>query len=154
MKSGTYTQIYIQLIFAVKNREAVIQSRIQDEVFKYVSGTINSMGHKALAVNGISDHIHCFVGLHPVMAISDLVKELKRSSSNFINQKKWMPGKFQWQTGFGGFSYSRSQIDNVIKYIKEQKAHHQKKTFKEEYLQFLHNFKVDYNQDFLFDFFE
>ena len=154
MKSGTYTQFYIQLIFAVKYREAIIHPKFQDEVYKYMSGTINSMGHKALAVNGMPDHIHVLIGLHPTMAISDLAKELKRSSTNFINQKNWMPGKFQWQTGYGGFSYSRSQIDYVINYIKNQKAHHQKKTFKEEYLEFLRDFEVDYNPDFLFDFFK
>ena len=92
------------------------------------------MGHKSLAVNGMSNHIHALISLHPAMAISELAKEVKRSSTNFINEKKWLPGKFQWQTGFGGFSYSRSQIDHLIKYIKNQKIHHQKKTFKQEYL--------------------
>ena len=152
MKSGTYTQIYIQLVFAVKNREAVIQPNIQNEVFSFITGTINSMGHKALAVNGLADHVHILVGLHPKMAVSDLVKEVKRSSTNFINQKNWMPGKFQWQPGFGGFSYSRSQIDQVINYIRNQKIHHKKKTFKEEYLKFLEEYKVGFNPDFLFKF--
>ena len=154
MKSGTYTQIYIQLIFAVKFREFVIYEKIQDELFSFISGSIKSMGHKALAVNGMPDHIHILVGLNPVMAISDLAKELKRSSSNFINNKNWMPGKFQWQTGYGGFSYSRSQIDSVIKYIKNQKLHHKRKTFREEYQEFLQKFNIDYNPDFIFQFFD
>lgn len=154
MKSGTYTQIYIHLVFAVKNREAVLVPSIQDEVFKFIAGTINSMGHKTLAVNGISNHVHCFLGLHPMQSISELAKEAKRSSSNFINEKKWMPGKFEWQTGYGGFSYSRSQIDNVITYVKNQKTHHQKHTFKDEYLNLLHNFEVEYNPDFIFNFFD
>jgi putative transposase len=154
MKSGTYTQIYIQLIFAVKNREAVLIPAIQDEVFKFIAGSINSMKHKSLAVNGISNHIHCFLGLNPIQSISELSKEVKRSSTDFINQKKWIPGKFEWQTGFGGFSYSRSQIDDVIRYIMNQKAHHQKQTFKDEYLDFLKKFQIEYNPDFLFKFFD
>jgi len=154
MKSGTYTQIYIHFIFAVKFRESVIYPKIQNELYKFISGSISSMGHKALAVNGMPDHIHILLGLNPVMAISDLAKELKRSSSNFINSKNWMPGKFQWQTGYGGFSYSKSQIDSVIKYIKNQKLHHQKKTFREEYQTFLQEFNIDYNPDFLFKFFD
>ena len=153
MNPGTFTQIYIHLVFAVKNREAVIKSEFQEEVYKYMSGTINSMGHKALAINGMPDHIHVFLGLHPAMAISELVKELKRSSTNFINNKNWLPGKFQWQTGFGGYSYSRSQIDFVINYIKNQKEHHKKRTFREEYMKFLKDYDIDFNPDFLFDFF-
>ena len=154
MKSGTYTKIYIHFIFAVKFREFVIYEKIQDELFRFISGSITSMGHKSLAVNGMPDHIHILVGLNPVMAISDLAKELKRSSTNFINQKNWMPGKFQWQTGYGGFSYSRSQIDSVIKYIKNQKLHHERKTFREEYQEFLQKFNIDYNPDFIFKFFD
>ena len=154
MNPGTFTQIYIHLVFAVKNREAVIKSEFQEEVYKYMSGTINSMGHKALAINGMPDHIHVFLGLHPAMAISELVKELKRSSTNFINDKNWLPGKFQWQTGFGGYSYSRSQIDFVINYIKNQKEHHKKRTFREEYMKFLKDYDIDFNPDFLFDFFK
>ena len=154
MKSGTYTQIYIQLVFAVKNREALIIPPIQDEVFKFIAGTINSMEHKSLAVNGMVDHIHCFLGLHPMQSISELVKEVKRSSNNFINEHKWLPGKFEWQTGYGGFSYSRSQIDTVINYIKNQKYHHKRQTFKDEYLNFLIDFQVEYNPDFIFNFFD
>jgi len=154
MKSGTYTQIYIHFIFAVKFRESVIYPKIQDQLFRFMSGSITSMGHKALAVNGMPDHIHVLVGLNPVMAISELAKELKRSSSNFINQNNWMPGKFQWQTGYGGFSYSRSQIDSVIKYIKNQKLLHKRKTFREEYQEILQKFNIDYNPDFIFQFFD
>jgi putative transposase len=154
MNSGTYTQIYIHLVFAVKNRESVLIPSIQEEVFKFIAGTINSMKHKSLAVNGMTDHIHCFLGLYPMQSISELVKEVKRSSTNLINQNKWLPGKFEWQTGFGGFSYSRSQIDSVIKYIVDQKIHHKKQTFKDEYFGFLKKFQVEYNPDFLFKFFE
>ena len=154
MKSGTYTQIYIHFIFAVKFRESVIYEKIQDELFRFISGSITSMGHKSLAVNGMADHIHILVGLNPVMSVSELAKELKRSSSNFINSKNWMPGKFQWQTGYGAFSYSKSQIDQVIKYIWNQKMHHQKRSFKEEYHKFLQESGIDYNPDFLFKFFE
>lgn len=153
MNPGTFTQIYIHLVFAVRNREAVIKSEFQEEVYKYMSGTINSMGHKALAINGMPDHIHVFLGLHPAMAISELVKELKRSSTNFINNNDWLPSKFQWQTGFGGYSYSRSQIDFVINYIKNQKEHHKKRTFREEYMKFLKDYDINFNPDFLFDFF-
>lgn len=154
MKSGTYTQIYIHFIFAVKFRESVLYPKIQNELFSFLSGTINGMKHKSLAINGMPDHIHILLALNPVMAISDLAKELKRSSSNFINSKNWMPGKFQWQTGYGGFSYSKSQIDSVIKYIKNQKLHHKEKTFREEYQNFLQEFNIDYNPDFIFKFFD
>jgi REP element-mobilizing transposase RayT len=154
MKPGSFTQIYIQLVFAVKNRDAVLYPRFQDEVFRFIAGSLNSMGHKSLAVNGMPNHIHTFFSLHPSMAIADVAKEVKRSSTNFINEKKWIPGRFQWQTGYGGFSYSRSQIGNVISYIKNQKEHHKKTTFKEEYLKLLQEFEVEYNKDFLFDFFD
>ncbi len=154
MKSGTYSQIYIHLVFAVKNRESFLIPAIQEEVFKFIAGTINSMEHKSLAVNGMTDHIHCLLGLHPTQSISEIAKEVKRSSSNFINQNKLLSGKFEWQTGYGGFSYSKSQIDNVIKYIINQKIHHKKQTFKDEYLDFLKKFDVEYNPDFLFNFFD
>ncbi|MEI6881687.1 MAG: IS200/IS605 family transposase [Bacteroidota bacterium] len=152
--SSTYSQIYIQVVFAVKGRENLIQKTWKDELFKYISGIITSKNHKAIIVNGVSDHVHCFIGLKPNMAISDLVRDIKNNSSKFINEKKFIQGKFQWQEGYGVFSYAHSQIENVYNYILSQESHHQKKTFKKEYIEFLNEFEIDYKQEYLFDWME
>jgi REP element-mobilizing transposase RayT len=152
--SSTYSQIYIQVVFAVKGRENLIQKTWKDELFKYISGIITSKNHKAIIVNGVSDHVHCFIGLKPNMAISDLVRDIKNNSSKFINEKKFIQGKFQWQEGYGVFSYAHSQIENVYNYILNQESHHQKKTFKKEYIEFLNEFEIDYKQEYLFDWME
>ena len=127
MKPGLYAQIYIHFVIVVTNKAFLIHDNVQKEVYPFISGLINSMGHKSLAVNGIPDHVHILMGFKPDKSPSETIKEIKRASTNFINSKKWFQGKFSWQPGYGGFSYSRSQIDNVIKYIKNQRNHHQKK---------------------------
>ncbi len=152
MKPGTFTQMYVQLVFAVKNRDAVLHKGIRNRVFEYVSGIISEMKHKSIIVNGVSNHVHILLGLNPSKSISDTVHDIKRSTSLFINNEKLCPGKFAWQEGYGGFTYSRSQLDNVYNYILNQEKHHNKKTFKEEYIQFLENFKVEFDEKFLFDF--
>lgn len=151
---GTYSQIYIQVIFAVKGRENLIASTWKDELNKYIAGIISNKGHKSIIVNGASDHIHAFIGLKPVMAISDLVRDIKNNSSNLINEKKFVRGKFSWQEGYGAFSYAHSQLDQVYNYILNQEEHHHKKTFKEEYLDFLEKFHIEYNDKFLFEWIE
>jgi len=152
MKPGTFTQMYVQLVFAVKNRDAVLHKGIRNRVFEYVSGIISEMKHKSIIVNGVSNHVHILLGLNPSKSISDTVHDIKRSTSLFINNEKLCPGKFAWQEGYGGFTYSRSQLDNVYNYILNQEKHHNKKTFKEEYIQFLEKFKIEFDEKFLFDF--
>jgi REP element-mobilizing transposase RayT len=149
--AGTYSQIYIQYVFAVKGRQNLLQKPWRDEVFKYIAGIIKGKNQKSIIVNGVSDHIHIFVGLKPAMNISDLVRDIKNNSSNFINGNKWVKGKFAWQEGYGVFSYSQSQIENVYQYIANQEEHHSKKTFKDEYIEFLKKFNIEYNEKYLFD---
>lgn len=154
MKPGVFTQIYIQLVFAIKNREALLINEYQKEVFSYMSRIASNLKHKSIIINGMPDHIHIFIGLNPSVSISDTVYELKRSSSLFINNKKWFRGKFYWQEGYGAFSYGKSQVENVYNYILNQKKHHTKTTFREEYIDFLNRFAIDYDKRFLFDFFD
>lgn len=152
MKPGTYTQLYVQLVFAVKNREALLHKTIQKRVFEYISGIVTEMNHKSIIVNGVSNHVHILIGLNPSKSISDTVHDIKRSSSLFINKSNLCNGKFEWQEGYGGFTYSRSHLNNVYKYIENQEEHHKKTTFREEYLNFLKKFEIGYDERFLFDF--
>jgi len=150
----TYSQIYIQVVFAVKGRKNFLQKEWRDEVFKYISGIISAKGHKAIIVNGVEDHVHVFVGLKPVMALSDLVRDIKNNSSKNINESGRLKEKFQWQEGYGAFSYSKSAVSNVYKYIENQEEHHRKKSFKEEYKEFLKEFEIEYRDEYLFEWFE
>lgn len=149
--AGTFSQIYIQYVFAVKGRENHLLKEWRNEVFKYIAGIIRGKDQKSIIVNGSFDHVHIFVGLKPSMKISDLVRDVKNNSSNFINKKKFIDGKFSWQEGYGAFSYSHSQIESVYKYILNQEAHHKKKTFREEYLELLREFEIKFDEKFLFD---
>ena len=152
--SDTYSQIYIQVVFAVKGRQNLISDKWKTELHKYISGIITNKGQKSIIVNGVQDHIHCFIGLKPSMAISDLVRDIKNNSSKYINEKGFLPGKFQWQEGFGAFSYAHSQIKNVYNYILNQEEHHKRKSFKNEYLELLHEFEIDYKSEHLFEWIE
>ena len=152
--SGTFSQIYIQIVFAVKGRENLISKSNQDELNKYIAGIIKGKEQKPIIVNGVTDHIHVFIGLRPVMAISDVVRDIKNNSSNFIKDKGWVKGKFSWQEGYGAFSYSHSDIENVYQYILKQEAHHKEKTFRKEYIDLLKKFEVEYNEKYLFDWIE
>ena len=125
---------------------------MRKRVFEYISGIITAMNHKSIIVNGVSDHVHILIGLNPSISISDTVHGIKRSSSLFINKEKLCIGKFAWQEGYGGFTYSRSQLENVYNYIQNQEKHHEKSTFKAEYIQFLKNYAIDFEERFLFDF--
>ncbi len=152
--AGTYTQIYIQYVFAVKGRENLLQKPWRDEVFKYMAGIIKGKGQKPIIVNGVENHVHVFVGLKPSMSISDLVRDIKNNATNFINEQKYVDKRFQWQEGYGAFSYAHSQINDVYQYILNQEAHHAKKTFHEEYLEFLQKFEIEYDERYLFDWLE
>jgi len=148
---GTFSQIYIQIVFAVNGRTNLLQKPWREEVFKYMAGTIKGKNQKSIIVNGLANHVHLFVGLKPSMSVSDLVRDIKNNSSNFINDQKFVRGKFSWQEGFGSFSYSHSHIDQVYQYILNQEEHHRKRTFKEEYLDFLKKFEIEYDERYLFE---
>ena len=149
--AGTFTQIYIQAVFAVKGRNNLLQKPWRDEVFKYMAGIIKNKGQKPIIVNGVADHAHLFFGLKPSIAISDLIRDVKNNTSNFINGKDWVRGRFTWQEGYGAFSYGHSQIKKVYNYVFKQEEHHRKRTFREEYLQFLEKFQIPYEDRFLFE---
>ena len=150
----TFSQIYIQVVFAVKGRQNLIGKSWKEELNKYISGIITNKGQKSIIVNGMPDHIHLFIGLKPSMAISDLVRDIKNNSTNFINKNQFVKGKFEWQESYGAFSYSHSQINQVYNYILNQEQHHHKKTFKEEYIELLQKFQIDYDEKHLFDWIE
>ncbi len=151
---GTFHQVYIQVVFAVKGRENLISETWKTELHQYIAGIIKGKGQKSIIVNGMPDHIHAFIGLKPAMSISDLVRDIKNNSTNFINDRKLVHGAFKWQEGYGAFSYSHSHIEKVYEYILHQEEHHKKKTFKEEYLDFLNKFAVDYDEKYLFEWYD
>jgi REP element-mobilizing transposase RayT len=152
--ANTYSQIYVQIVFSVKGRQNLIQKKWKDELHKYICGIVNGKEQKVYAIGGMSDHIHILVSIKPNIAISDLVRDIKANSSKWINEKEYVMGKFQWQEGFGAFSYAQSQLDTVIAYINNQEQHHEKKTFKDEYLNLLQKFNVEYHEKYLFDWIE
>jgi putative transposase len=149
--ANTYTQIYIHVVFAVKGRENLISPRRKDELYKYITGIVTSYNQKLIAINGMPDHVHILIGLKPDMALSELVKHIKANSSRFINEQRWIAGKFEWQKGFGAFSYSHSQLTNVINYINKQEEHHKVKTFRQEYTEFLELFGVPFDSNYIFE---
>jgi len=149
--AGTYSQIYIQCVFAVKGRQQLLQKPWRDEVFKYITGIIKGKNQKPIIVNGVEDHVHVFMGIKPTTNISDLVRDIKNNSSNFINDQKFLKCKFSWQKGYGAFSYAHSQIDGVYQYIANQEAHHKKKTFHNEYIDFLQKYEIEYDEKYLFN---
>jgi len=148
--ANTYHQIYIQAIFAVKYRNAVLEKSWRPKLQGVLGSLINDTGCKAIIVNGVEDHVHCFLGLKPVVSVSELMKTVKAKSSKYINDHNLTKSRFEWQDGYGVFSYSHSQIDRVYKYIENQEAHHQKQTFLEEYIEFLKNFKIDFDENYIF----
>ncbi|MCB0534924.1 MAG: IS200/IS605 family transposase [Saprospiraceae bacterium] len=148
--ANTYHQIYIQTVFAVKFREALILPAFRRELFGYIGATINQLGHKTILINGIADHVHCFIGLNPKQALSDLMREVKANASGWVNKNKFLKHRFEWQEGFGAFSYGKSQVDSVYKYIENQEEHHNQVTFREEYLSLLRKFEVEHNEKYVF----
>ena len=147
---NTYTQLHIQFVFAVKYRDGVIQASWKDELYKYITGIVQQNKHKLISINGMSDHIHILIGMRPHQSISDLMQDVKGNSSKWINEKKLVKGKFEWQEGYGAFSYDKSQMKDVILYIENQEQHHKKKTFREEYLDFLIKFEIEYDEKYIF----
>jgi REP element-mobilizing transposase RayT len=151
---STYSQIYIHIVFAVKGRDSVIHATWEDELYKYISGIIKNKQQKLLAIGGMPDHIHILIGMKPTCCLSDLVREIKKSSNEFIKEKKFLKTAFNWQDGYGAFSYSHSALNDVIGYINRQKEHHKKSTFREEYIAFLNKFEIDFSEDYLFEWIE
>jgi putative transposase len=147
--ANTFSQVYLHIVFSTKNREPLIKQSWEETLYKYVSGIITNKGHKPLAINGMPDHIHLFIGFKPIMSISDLVREIKKSTSSYINDNKLLNGKFYWQEGYGVFSNSHSQIKEVCTYIQNQKNHHKIISFKEEYLSILKQYEVEYDEKYL-----
>jgi putative transposase len=151
--ANTFYQLSIQLVFAVKNRDALITPEFRDTLHKYIGGILVNKKHKPLAINSMPDHIHIFFGMNPNCNLSDLVRDLKSDSSTFINKHKLSRFKFRWQEGFGAFSYSLSHRSRVINYVDNQQKHHKKKSFRKEYLEYLRKFEVEYDERYLFEFF-
>jgi REP element-mobilizing transposase RayT len=150
----TFSQIYIQTVFAVSNRQSPIRPEFKEELYKYVTGIVRNQGQKLIAINGVADHVHLLIGLRPAMALADLVREIKADSSNFINEKKWVRGRFSWQEGYGAFSYGDSQLDTIIRYIQNQEKHHSRSSFREEYLTLLRKFDIAFEEKYVFEFIE
>jgi REP element-mobilizing transposase RayT len=150
--ANTYTQIYIQVVFAVEWRQALIRPENKEELHKYITGIVRNKSQKMIAINSRPDHLHMLLGMQPDLALSDLVREVKKGSTNFINDNRWVKGRFNWQEGFGGFSYARSSLDAVIRYIQNQDRHHAKQSFREEYMRLLRKFDVAFDERYVFGF--
>ena len=148
--ANTFTQIHIQIVFAVQNRQCLISEKWKDELYKYITGIIQNYNHKVLQINGMPDHIHILLGMRPTQSISDLMKQVKQDSSKWINGKGFINGRFSWQAGYGAFSYSKSHISRVINYIQNQENHHKKKSFIEEYLDLLDEFEMNFDKRYIF----
>ena len=148
--ANTYTQIYIQVVFAVEGRQNLIVPENNQHLQKYITGIVSGQKQKLLAINNMPDHLHVLIGLDANLAVSELVRDIKANSSRFINQQRWFGGRFSWQEGFGAFSYSRSQIGSVVRYIQNQQKHHARRTFRDEYIEFLRKFQVDYDERYIF----
>jgi REP element-mobilizing transposase RayT len=149
--SNTYTQLYVHVVFSVKGRQSQIKTGNKEELHKYITGIVQKRNSKMMAINSMPDHIHIFLGLKPNISVAEIVRDIKHSSSNFINEKKWLFGRFFWQEGYGAFTYSQSQTENVVNYILNQEVHHRKKTFKEEYLELLKLFNIEYDEKYVID---
>ena len=148
---NTYTQLYIHTVFAVKHRSGLISIAWKEDLHRYMTGIVQNQDHKLIAINGMPDHVHAFIGLNPKQSVSELMQYLKMDSAKWVNEKKLTLNKFEWQSGYGAFSYSHSQIDSVVKYIQNQEEHHRKKTFLEEYTAFLQKFNVPYDERYIFN---
>ena len=148
--ANTYTQIYIHIVFAVQGRQNLIRREHNDELQKYMTGIISGQGQKLIAINNMPDHFHILIGQRPNVALSDLVRNIKAGSSGFINDRRWVAGRFSWQEGFGAFSYAHSQLSTVISYIENQQEHHRRKSLSEEYVELLKRFNVPHDQRYIF----
>ena len=151
---NTYSQLYVQIVFAVKGRECFINESFREELQKYIAGIIDNNKQKLFAIYCMPDHVHILVSMKPALAISDFVRDIKASSSSFIKEKKWVNSLFRWQEGFGAFTYHKSQANNVVDYILNQPENHRKKAFKEEYINFLKEYQIEYDEKYLFEFYD
>jgi len=149
--ANTYTQIYIHVVFAVKGRQNLIRKEWKEELHKYIAGIIRNQNQKLIVINSMPDHVHILVGLKPDMALSDLVRDIKANSSRFINEKRWVRGRFNWQEGFGGFSRSQEELERVIEYIQSQEEHHLKRAFVDEYKEMLEEFRIEFDCKYVFE---
>ncbi len=154
LMANTFSQIYIQTVFAVSGRLSLIRQDFKEHLYKYVTGIVRNRGQKLLSIGGMPDHVHILIGLKPSMALSDLVREIKADSSNFVNQRKFVRGKFSWQEGYGAFSYGHSQLDTIIRYIQNQEKHHRHRSFRHEYLTLLKEFEIAFEEKYVFQFIE
>ena len=152
--ANTFSQIYIQTVFAVSNRQSLIKPEFKEDLFKYITGIVTNQGQKLISINGMPDHIHILIGLKPSMALADLVRDIKADSSTYVNKNKWVRGRFSWQEGYGAFSYGHSQLDTIIRYIQDQEKHHKRRSFKNEYLTLLRKFDIAFEDKYVFDFIE
>src|SRR5215510_14565090 len=150
--ANTFSQIYIQTVFAVSERESLIKPDFKEDLYKYITGIVTNQGQKLIAINGMPDHVHILIGLKPAMALADLVREIKSDSTNFINKEKLVHGRFSWQEGYGAFSYGHSQLDRIIRYIQNQERHHQRQSFKDEYMTLLRKFDIAFEEKYVFQF--
>jgi REP element-mobilizing transposase RayT len=152
--ANTFSQVYIQTVFAVSNRHSLIRPAFKEDLHKYITGIVRNQGQKLIAINGMSDHLHILIGLKPSMALADLVRDIKADSSTYVNKNRWTHGKFTWQQGYGAFSYGHSQLDTIIRYIQNQEKHHNRRAFKNEYLALLRKFDIAFEDKYVFDFVE
>ena|SRR5215510_4260240 len=152
--ANTFSQIYIQTVFAVSERQSLIKPDFKEELYKYITGIVRNQGQKLITINGMPDHMHILIGLRPAMALADLVKEIKADSTNFVNKRRFVHGRFSWQEGYGAFSYGHSQLDTVIRYIQNQEKHHKRKSFRDEYMTLLRKFDIGFNEKYVFKFIE
>ena len=150
--ANTLSQIYIQPVFAVSNRLSLIGPEFKEDLHKYITGIVKNQKQKLIVINGMPDHLHILIGLRPSMALADLVREIKADSANFINENKWVRGRFSWQEGYGAFSYGHSQLDTIIRYIQNQEKHHRRRSFKEEYLAWLKKYDIAFEEKYVFEF--
>jgi len=150
--ANTYTQIYIQVVFAVEWRQSLIAPEHKEELHKFITGIVRNNQQKLIAINSMPDHTHILIGLKPDIALSDLVRDIKANSSRFINDKGWLRGRFNWQEGYGAFSYSHSHLDSVVRYIRNQEQHHSRRTFRNEYMTLLRKFDIAFDEKYVFDF--
>jgi len=154
MRTGTFTKIYIQVVFAVRGRASLISERWEENLNKYITGIVTNQGQKMLAINGAYDHIHFLIGMKPSCCLSDLIRDIKKATNEWINTNQFTKSHFSWQEGYGGFSYSYRDLDSVIAYIHNQKEHHKRNSFKEEYILMLNDFNIDFKDEYLFKWIE
>ena len=152
--ANTFSQIYIQTVFAVSGRMSLIKPEFKEDLYKYSAGIVRNQGQKLISINGMPDHLHILIGLKPSMALADLVRDIKGDSSTYVNKNRWVRGTFSWQEGYGAFSYGHSQLDTIIRYIQNQEKHHRRRSFRNEYLGLLRKFDIAFEDKYVFDFIE